>query len=207
MLPIIAYWWSFKLIKQGKPHDAMILSLAGYILFFFVLFYGWDGTGYQRFFYDATGTVLSPHWNNRIPWKKGSVLSFPPMGLTWFYSNIAVTLYILGIFFLIPHFYICIHWATTGMRNDAALKDKLPAKGMKLPMSIVIGALLVVVAGLLMALAAGMIGWLFMLIGGESLSILGIIVGIPVVIVVCYFTFLKHGKLFHKLFNKFFYMA
>ncbi len=202
VLPIVAYWWSFKLIKKGKDYEAMLLSLAGYMLFFFVLFYGWDGTGFQRFFYDATGTVLSPHWEARIPWALGQTLMTP---LQWFGSNIAVTLYILGIVFLGPHFYICVKWGVNGFRNDPALKGKVPEKGMKPHVMIVVGALLIVVVGLLMALAAGGIGWLSMTIGGDPL--LGLFVGIPVVGIVAYLFLLKRGKIVHKLFDKFFNFA
>ncbi len=203
VLPIVAYWWSFKLIKKNKEYEAMLLSLAGYMLFFFVLFYGWDGTGFQRFFYDRTGTVLAPiaeaFWT---PWTVGQTLMTP---LQWFGSNIAVTLYILGIIFLGPHFYICVKWAVNGLKKDPALKGKVPEKGMKPHLMIVAGALLIVCMGLIMALAAGGIGWICMAIGGDA--ILGLFVGIPIVGIVTYLFLLKRGKIIHKLFDKFFNLS
>jgi len=206
ILPIISYWLSIKYIKKNKIYNAMVLSIIGYFLFFFILFYGWDGTGYQRFFYDATGTIFNPHWNDRIPWTKGNVLSAPIMGFSWFYSNIAVTLYILGVIFLGPHFYICIKWAVNAIRSDQKLKDKVPSKDIKLPLSIAFGALLTVGLALLMALFAGLIGWIFMLVINDSLAILGIIIGIPLSFVLSYLFILKENKIFHKVFNKFFYL-
>jgi hypothetical protein len=201
VLPIIAYWWSFKLIKKGKEYEAMLLSLAGYVLFFFILFYGWDGTGYQRFFYDATGTVLKPTWDARVMWTLGQTVMTP---WDWFGSNIAVTLYILGFIFLGPHFYICVKWAVKGMRDDPALKGKVPEKGMKPHFMIVLGALLIVGAGCIMALIAGGFGWICIAIGGDPLW--GF-VGIPVVGIVSYPFLFKRGKLFHKMFDKFFNLA
>ncbi len=205
VLPIIAYWWSFKLIKKGKEYEAMLLSLAGYVLFFFILFYGWDGTGYQRFFYDATGTVLAPTWGAaRVPWTPGQTIMTP---WQWFGSNIAVTLYILGFIFLGPHFYICVKWAVNGLKQDPALKGKVPEKGMKPHFMIVVGALIVVGVGCIIALIAGGIGWICIAIGGESLALLGLLVGIPVVGIVSYPLLFKRGKLFHKMFDKFFNLA
>jgi hypothetical protein len=198
VLPIISYGWSFKLIKQGKTYQAMLVSLAGYVLFFFMLFYGWDGTGYQRFFYDATGTLLEPN-PLRIPWVEGTSL-----GLAWFGSHIAITLYILAIFFLIPHFYFCCKWAVDGARQDAEITSKVPSKDFKARFMIAIGALLFVGVGCLMALGSGLIGWLCIGIGGKSVAILGFLIGIPVISVVTYFLLLKPGKIFPKLFDKFF---
>jgi len=205
VLPVIAYWWSFKLIKKDKSYEAMLLSLGGYMLFFFVLFYGWDSTGWQRFFYDATGTVLAPTWGTaRVPWVEGQTLMSPAQ---WFGSNIAVTLYILGFFFLIPHFIICVRSAVSGLRQDPALQGKVPEKGMKTQVMIIEGALMFVGAGCVMALAAGGIGWFFVALGGKGLALLGMFVGIPAVAIVFYAFLLKRGRILHKVYDKCFNMA
>ncbi len=205
VLPMFAYWWSFKLIRKDKTYEAMLLSLGGYMLFFFVLFYGWDGTGWQRFFYDATGTVLAPTWGAaRVPWFEGQSVMSP---LQWFGSNIAVTLYILAFFFLIPHFYICAKSAVDGMKQDPGLHGKVPEQGLKKQTTIIVGSLLFVGVGCVMALAAAGIGWIFIAAGGNALAVLGLFVGIPVVAVIFYAFLLKRGKIFHKIFDKFFNLA
>jgi hypothetical protein len=190
--PIIAYYWSWHLIKKDQTYEAFLLSIAGYFVFFFVLIYGWDGTGWDRFLYDATITG--------IPWTPGSNL-----GLAWFVSNVAITLYILGVVFLTPHFYICGKWAVDGLRNDPALKSKVPEKGMKPYIMIIGGALIGVGMSFLMVLATAGIGWGLTAIGLQP-PIIGGLIGTAIVIVPVYFFGLRRGMIFHKLFDKTFNM-
>jgi hypothetical protein len=186
--PIIAYYWSWHLIKKDKNYEAFLLSLAGYFVFFFILVFGWDGTGWDRFLYDATITG--------IPWTQGANL-----GLAWFGSNVAITLYILGVVFLTPHFYICGKWAVDGLRSDPAVKGKVPEKGVKPYLTIFVGALIAVGMSFLMVLASAAIGWGLMSVGLKPEIIAGLI-GAAIVIVPVYFFALRRGMIFHKIFDK-----
>ncbi len=194
--PIIAYYWSWHLIKKDQTYEAFLLSLAGYFVFFFVLVFGWDGTGWQRFLYDPTmhgWSILTPSvglWTSGIT-----------DGLAWFGSNVAITLYILGVVFLTPHFYICCKWAVDGLKADPAVKDKVPTKGLKAYIPIIVGALIGVGLAFLLVLASAGIGWGLNSIGLNP-PIIGGLIGAAIVLVPVYFFGLRRGKIFHKLFDK-----
>lgn len=194
--PIIAYYWSWHLIKKDQTYEAFLLSIAGYFVFFFVLIFGWDGTGWQRFLYDPTmhgWTIIN---NTTGLWSPGVT-----DGLAWFVSNVAITLYILGVVFLTPHFYICGKWAVDGVRSDPAVKDKVPEKGMKPFILIIGGALIGVGLAFLLVLASAAIGWGLTSIGLNP-PIIGGLIGAAIVLVPVYFFGLRRGRIFHKLFDK-----
>ena len=57
------------LIRQKKVYEANLLWIAGYFGLFFVLIHGWDGTGYERFFYSPM------QWGGEvIPWQEGTFI-------------------------------------------------------------------------------------------------------------------------------------
>ncbi len=47
---ILGYWVTAKLIRAGRRYAAFLQVGVGYFGMFFILVYGWDGRGYQRFF-------------------------------------------------------------------------------------------------------------------------------------------------------------
>ncbi|GAB4322892.1 MAG: hypothetical protein Kow0069_27860 [Promethearchaeota archaeon] len=191
--PILAYAWCVRLIKRDKAYEATLLSVAGYVLFFFVLFYGWDGTGWQRFFYDATVTG--------VPWRQYPART---LGLAWFGAPVALTLYALGLVFLPPHFYFCTKWATAGLREDPATKDSVPSEGLGPHLQVALAALAEVGVALGIALGAGGVGWLLAAAGADPL--VGAFVGPPAAGAVAYVFLLRRGKPLHALFRATFKM-
>ncbi len=91
---ILGYWVAYKFIQKGRFKAAWSQVLIGYFFMFFILIYGWDGTGWQRFLYDA-----STH-GGRL-WSHGMY-----DGAAFLTSNVAYALYGMGViiapFLLIP---------------------------------------------------------------------------------------------------------
>jgi hypothetical protein len=91
---ILGYWVAYKFIQKGRFKAAWGQVLIGYFFMFFILMYGWDGTGWQRFLYDA-----SMH-GGRL-WSHGMY-----DGAAFLTSNVAYALYGMGViiapFLLIP---------------------------------------------------------------------------------------------------------
>ncbi len=91
---ILGYWIAYRFIRKGRFTAAWGQVLIGYFFMFFILIYGWNGTGWQRFLYDASlhnGALWSPGMND---------------GAAFLASHVAFTLYgmgvILGPFLLYP---------------------------------------------------------------------------------------------------------
>lgn len=86
---ILGFWLASLLIRKGKLYEANLLWLAGYFGMFFILIHGWDGTGYERFFYSPMA------WGGEVtPWQEGT--------FTWttipafLISPVFITLLIMG---------------------------------------------------------------------------------------------------------------
>lgn len=183
---IFAYAICWYFIRKGDELKAHLQWVIGYFLFFFVLVYGWDGTGILRFSWDATVAG---------PWAGGT------MGLAWLGSPIAITLYILGVIFLPPYLYLTSKWAVEGMREDPDVKEKIPEKGIKTHLLVAFYGMLGVMMTLLLVLASAGLGWTFNSLWGEPIS--AGLLGIAIVGVASYFLLFRKGMLFEKFLDKF----
>ena len=50
------------LLRQNRIYLANLNWMLGYFGMFFILVYGWDGLGFDRFFYDRDMVAGSPAW-------------------------------------------------------------------------------------------------------------------------------------------------
>ncbi len=82
---IIAYYVCYKFIKKRNYYYAGLQVILGYFIMFFILAHGWDGWGFDRFFYDRA-------MNSDIAWTAGS-----GNAITWLTSSVAITLYVMCI--------------------------------------------------------------------------------------------------------------
>jgi hypothetical protein len=82
---ILAFVICYYLIRRGRLYAAWLNFVGAYIGFFLILIYGWDGTGYQRFF--ASDRAAFENWS----WSTARA---------WFSSDIALTLYGMGVILL-----------------------------------------------------------------------------------------------------------
>lgn len=86
---ILGFWLGSWLIRQRKVYEANLLPVAGYFGMFFILVHGWDGSGYDRFFYSPM------RWGGEVvPWQPGNfgILDMPAFMI----SPVGVTLLIMG---------------------------------------------------------------------------------------------------------------
>lgn len=103
---ILGYWLAWRFIRRDNPRAAWMLCGIGYFLMFFILVHGWDGMGYQRFFYSCSW------WGgNRecIPWQPGQFDA-----VRWATrSPVAWTLYAMGVV-MIP---LLLHWMSAWIKQ------------------------------------------------------------------------------------------
>ncbi|MHA1293060.1 MAG: hypothetical protein ACTSQJ_10360 [Promethearchaeota archaeon] len=189
---ILGYYICYQFIKKGNFYASYLQVLLGYFCMFFILFHGWDGTGWQRFTYDATmhgGTL----------WDYGKT-----DGFRFFISNVAITLYIMGLLILPPLFYWLNKWVKEGAEIDETIpKEKVPDNFIK---NSIVFLFIVFGIGLGFAIGAGFVCMFFtwltggnQIINGKEWSILGMVIGLPLFIVPIYYFLLRRDKLIYKL--------
>jgi hypothetical protein len=59
---LLGFWVGQHLIRTGKLYAAQLNWIFGYFGMFFILLYGWDGLGYDRFLYDRDLFAGSTAW-------------------------------------------------------------------------------------------------------------------------------------------------
>jgi hypothetical protein len=83
---VVGYLVAQALWRRGRRYLSWLQMPFGYLAMFFVLAYGWDGTGYQRFFSSTPAAWRAGAWD-------------PGAFLT---SDVALTLYAMGVVLVPP---------------------------------------------------------------------------------------------------------
>jgi len=106
---ILGFWIACRCIKAGNGFRAYLHMTGAYFLMFFILVHGWDGSGYRRFFSSTPEKFQS--------WKSTNVSE-------WFSSDVAVTLYVMGIF-LIPALLVAVSgWIKNGCDRESKIDEE-----------------------------------------------------------------------------------
>ncbi len=105
---ILGFWVGHRLTTAGRFGLAHLNWLFGYLGMFFILLYGWDGLGYDRFLYDRD-------MFHGVAWSPGAGLQ-PGAGPRFLLSSVAGTLYLDGAFLLPAFFALFVRW----IRSDVA---------------------------------------------------------------------------------------
>jgi hypothetical protein len=119
---ILGFYVGLRLLEKGEDYLAQLNWLFGYFGMFFILLYGWDGLGYDRFLYDRDMLVDSPAWTPGVATAGGALMAF----LRFFSSSVAKTLYIDGAYLLPPFFLLLISWNHEA-RSSRPGKAQLPS--------------------------------------------------------------------------------
>ncbi|PJZ61132.1 hypothetical protein [Leptospira adleri] len=105
---ILAFWVVWKLIERSKAFFGFLQVMLGYFGMFFILVYGWDGEGYKRFF-----SVTREEYLNNWSWNTA---------LSWLTSDVAITLYVMGIIMIPIMIVIMSRWLEEGLEiKDVSL--------------------------------------------------------------------------------------
>ena len=169
---ILGYWIASKLVSRGRLYWAHLQWIFGYIAMFFILVHGWDGTGYQRFFY--AGTIEE--------WRAG--VHYPIWAFA--YCKVALSLYGMGVILLPIMFFMMSGWMMEGYRlgrvdpQRAAEMTRWSLSKVMLRIIFVYSLGSAIAASLLIHL----LGWL---LGALAFFVLFAVVGV------------RKGGLFHKV--------
>lgn len=183
---ILGYWAGWKLARKRMFYGVHVNWMVSWVIFWFILACGWDGTGYQRFMYDA-----SVH--NGVLWQPGV-----HMGVSFFYkSNVWWTLVVMAVFFAPMLIYGMIKGVGEWGLIDAKVKDRVP--GPIITLAYFFGLQWVVCLGL------AIIATVVVIQLGNVLDHIawGYLVGLPICAIVYYFLLFRKGMLMDALTKKF----
>jgi len=122
---ILGFWVGIKLMEKGKYLAANYNWLIGYLGLFFILIYGWDGLGYDRFFYDRDMLEGSPAWTPGAG--VGTDLEGFLNGVgNFLQSGVFMTLMIDAVYLLLPFFVLSVLWLKEGYEQK---NIAVPSKG------------------------------------------------------------------------------
>lgn len=201
---MLGYWVGQKLIAAGKTHWAHLNWILGYFGMFFILLYGWDGLGYDRFLYDRDMLPGSPAWT-----PGAGVEAAGALAAIWNFvqSSAAITLYIDGVY-LLPPFGILV-WLWRREADRAAGRANMSP--WKLLASYLSGVFIVglgsaafcavTVRGVAYALGVGdhVARGLGQIPANTGMHVLAYLIGLPLALGVLWFAFLKEGRLAAKM--------
>ncbi len=184
---VLGFFMSWRCVRAGRYNAAWMHSFVGYFFMFFILVYGWDGTGWQRFLYDAT--------------RQGGVLWTPGhhMGLGFIFSNVAFTLYGMGVIIGPAMVLPMIYWMRLGLFADPNVKREDIPDPRK--MAVLIGVVIFGVALASVFFAAGCSWLLAKAIGSPLLAAL---IVVPLFFLAGKFLLFGKGKPIYKAHQKFF---
>jgi hypothetical protein len=106
---ILGFWMACRCIKAGNGYRAYLHMTGAYFLMFFILVHGWDGSGYRRFF-SATPEEFQS-------WKSTNVSE-------WFSSDVAVTLYVMGLLLIPALLFAVSGWIKNGCDREASIEGE-----------------------------------------------------------------------------------
>ncbi|MFN7954699.1 MAG: hypothetical protein U0610_23445 [bacterium] len=119
---LLGFWVGHKLMARGKHYLANLNWLLGYFGMFFILVYGWDGLGFDRFFYDRDMLPGSPAWSAGVG-TGATILGTIGAALRFLVSSVAFTLYEDGLYLLPPFAVLMYRWHAAGLRAEGQSVD------------------------------------------------------------------------------------
>lgn len=102
------------LIRSGRLYTAWLNFIGAYFGMFFILVHGWDGKGYQRFF--SPDRAAFENWS----WQTAG---------DWFTSDVALTLYGMGVILLPVLGGMTISWIRKGAQDFGIRSSPLAVLG------------------------------------------------------------------------------
>lgn len=203
---ILGFWVGQKLMALGRTYLAQLNWILGYFGMFFILLYGWDGLGFDRFLYDRDLWPGSTAWTPGIGTQDGV---FTAIG-RHLLSGVAITLYIDGIYLLPPFFWLASKWQREGAKLMLGKTDSIPSP-LKIGLTYLAGVFVIgfggaaVTALTVRAVAYGLgVGdhvarGLGQIDINTNMHVAAYVIGIPIALSALWFVALKPGRFGHKL--------
>ncbi|MBM9499282.1 hypothetical protein JWG44_03340 [Leptospira sp. 201903071] len=163
---ILAFWIVWKLLEKSKAFFGFLQVMLGYFGMFFILVHGWDGEGYKRFF-SATREEYLNNWS----WNTA---------LSWLTSDVAITLYVMGLIMIPIMIVIMSRWLEEGLEIQGVSLEQETKEGKGSPVQRIVfffGSVFIGALGLaiLSSLIIHTLGWVLgSIVAAGVLYILGI---------------------------------
>ena len=181
---ILGFWVTSRLLARGRRYLAHLNCMLGYFGMFFILLYGWDGHGYDRFLYDRD-------MFGGVAWHAGAGIA-PGAGVHFLASSVAMTLYLDGVYLLPPMLYLVGAW----QRADAARRGVSQSAGgaALVHLGLVFGPALGTAA-----LSALAVGAMDRVLGGVGvMHVVSYLVGVPATLAVTWVALYAPGRPLHR---------
>lgn len=206
---ILGFWIGCKLVQSGKYYLANLNWMLGYFGMFFILVYGWDGLGYDRFFYDRDMLPGSPAWTPGAG-TGGTIVGTATAALQFITSGVAMTLYLDGVYLLPPFAALMFLWyrdaaaergRKLGFRGDGTvlLASYLIAVFVVCLGAAMFSAFVVNQVGALLGVGEHVARALGTLPANTSAHVASYFIGLPLAVAVLWFTVLKPGGLVNRV--------
>ncbi len=155
LMAMLGFWAVARLVKAGKYYAAGLQPFLGYFCMFFILVNGWDKTGFKRFF--------SVTRDNFINWPAGLNEQIAAIK-TWLVSDVALTLYGMGVILIPILLVILVKWLYEGYESGYML-DQVRSKKVNPVLTCILLLLAVFGGSLGLAIIAAVLiayaGWLW----------------------------------------------
>jgi hypothetical protein len=201
---ILGFWIGQKLMSKGKYLWANINWVLGYYGMFFILLYGWDGLGYDRFLCDRDMLPGSPAWSAGA---SGAQVHAWASVIHHLASSVAMTLYMDGIYLLPPYFYLMAKW----VREGASLQNIKQPSGLRVTLTVLavvfmgglgcaaISALTVNYTGALLGVGNHVARAQGTIPANTTMHILSYLIGLPLSLLLMWFLLWRPGKPLSRL--------
>ncbi len=209
---ILGFWVSLLLLRQQKYYAANLNWMLGYFGMFFILVYGWDGLGFDRFFYDRDMVAGSPAWTAGASGATTLAGFFPSAAQFLTTSGVAFTLYLDGVYLLPPFGVLMYLWYTEGLRGAGHTIPAFSAShAMRMLVSYLIGVFVIALgSAIFCAVVVNYVGAalgvgnhvarsLGQIPAETTAHVLSYCIGLPLALTVLWFTVLKPGGLVHRV--------
>lgn len=208
---ILGFWVGVLLLRQNRIYLANLNWMLGYFGMFFILVYGWDGLGFDRFFYDRDMVAGSPVW---MPGVSGAttLAGFFPAVLKFLASGVAFTLYLDGVYLLPPFAVLMYLWYTEGLRSEGyAIQPDRFSFGLRMLRQYLLAVFVIALgAAIFSAVVVNYVGaalgvgnhvarGLGQIPANTAMHVLSYVIGLPLALFLLWFTVLKPGALVHRL--------
>lgn len=206
---ILGFWVGCKLVQAGKFYLANLNWMVGYFCLFFILVYGWDGLGYDRFFYDRDMLAGSPAWTPGVG-TGATIAGTAAAAWKFITSSVAMTLYLDG-FYLLPPFAALLFLWHRDAQAERGRKVSFWGDGPIMLVSYLIAvfgvclggamfsAFVVNVVGSLLGVGEHVARGLGHIPANTTAHVASYFIGLPLALAILWFTVLKPGGLVNRV--------